>query len=125
MRFESNKPDFLIFVGPKTHDDSVSVDTGQLIEPDCPVFYLSYDAHPWVDLIGSVVRQWKGIGYMITNPRDLAIAWTEVMFRLWQATLDSRHECQRTTHESNSPKIDVFCLGLGAISATGVFYKKL
>jgi hypothetical protein len=84
----SSRPDALIFVGPKTVADSFAVSRSirELGDLRCPAFYLNYDANPaanpWQDLIGSVVKFWKGKEYTITKPRDLSMAWSEVMSRL-------------------------------------------
>jgi len=55
-------------------------------DPGCPVFYLNYDpdpvVNPWRDLIGSVVKFWKGFEYTISRPRDLFPAWNNVMARI-------------------------------------------
>lgn len=80
-------PDALIFVGPKTSDESkFRGKFSDLVQPKCPVFYLPYepypDANPWRDLIGSVVKLWKGFEYTISSPRDLFLAWNEVMLRI-------------------------------------------
>jgi hypothetical protein len=82
-----NHPDALIFVGPKTAAEfSVRGALKDLGDPHCPVFYLNYSADPakdpWRDAIGSVVKLWKGVEYTITRPRDLFVAWNEVMYRL-------------------------------------------
>jgi len=81
------RPDILFFVGPKTsaefapHEGIKSVG-----EPPCPVFYLNYSAdpatNPWRDLIGSVVKLWKGSEYTITKPRDVVLSWNDVMDRI-------------------------------------------
>src|SRR5579883_2359614 len=86
---ERNRPDALIFVGPKTVADFperiAPRDAGS---PGCPVFYLNYDANPasnpWRDMIGSMVKVWSGAEYTISRPRDLFNAWSEVMARLTQ-----------------------------------------
>ena len=86
-QLRNNRPDALIFVGPKTIADSFALSRSlkELGDPRCPVFYLNYDAspatNPWQDLIGSVVKLWKGKEYTITRPRDLSTAWAEVMSR--------------------------------------------
>jgi len=82
-----NRVDALIFVGPKTSTEPPERGAlRELGEPRCPVFYLLYDpdpsGNPWRDLIGSVVRLWKGFEYTISKPRDLFLAWNEVMSRI-------------------------------------------
>jgi hypothetical protein len=80
--------DAVIFVGSRADPDSSALhrsfrDVG---EPYCPVFYLNYTpdavSNPWRDLIGSLVRLWKGSEYVISKPPDLFVAWTEIMSRL-------------------------------------------
>ena len=92
----SNRPDALIIVGPKTAGDWFDASrslrgSGELA---CPVFYLTYDAHPaanaWPDVIGNAVRVWKGAEFTITKPRDPSAAWTEVMSRLTAKTPATR-----------------------------------
>lgn len=55
-------------------------------QPRCPVFYLNYDpepfASPWRDMIGSVVKLWRGSEYTIRRPRDILTAWAQVMFKI-------------------------------------------
>jgi hypothetical protein len=80
-------PDALIFVGPRTNPDfDGRRPTKDLVEPRCPVFYLTYTAdpisNPWRDLIGSLVRVWKGSEFTISKPSDLFKAWTKVMSHL-------------------------------------------
>jgi len=86
-----SRPDALIFVGPKTTTPEYGVRGAlgalkEFGEPSCPVFYLNYNAdpvsNPWRDMIGSVVKLWRGFEYSISRPRDLPLAWTEVMSRI-------------------------------------------
>ncbi len=82
-----NRPDALIFVGPKTTVEyRVERALKEHGEPSCPVFYLNYnvdpDGNPWRDAIGSIVKLWKGVEYTITRPRDLFLAWNAVMSRI-------------------------------------------
>ena len=83
-----SNPDALIFVGPRTAPSARSINQRikELAKPRCPVFYLSYaaeqDPAPWRDAIGSLVKFWKGFDYTIRKPRDLFMAWTEVMSRM-------------------------------------------
>jgi hypothetical protein len=100
----NNRPDALIFVGAKTMGEAAALRGGlkEAEQPHFPVFYLKYDGDPalspWRDLIGAVVRCWKGIEYTITKPRDLFMAWNEVMSRISPQTT----EAPRNTSVTNS-----------------------
>jgi hypothetical protein len=80
--------DAVIFIGPKLIDFSFTRERSlkALEAMECPTFYLTYSAdpghHPWRDVIGSAVKSWKGLEYVITRPRDLPVAWADVMVRL-------------------------------------------
>jgi hypothetical protein len=82
-----SRPDALIFVGPRTVDASaIRGPLKERGEPQIPVFYLSYNSdpvmNPWRDMIGNLVRSWKGGEYSINRPPDLVAAWTDIMSRL-------------------------------------------
>jgi hypothetical protein len=83
-----NKPDAVIFAGPKVVvDETISVETlKQLGDVKYPVFYMNYNlnpqANPWRDAIGNAVRYLKGAEYTISRPRDLFFAWSEIMGRI-------------------------------------------
>jgi hypothetical protein len=85
-------PDALIFVGPRMAIRASGLNSliKEVRSPECPVFYLSYNPdplqNPWRDLIGSIVKSWKGSEYTISKPRDLFTAWTEVMSRISRNT---------------------------------------
>jgi hypothetical protein len=96
----TNRPDALILVGPRRRDDSLpgSRAFSELGSPLCPVFYLSYDAHAntgFRDLIGSAVKVWKGKEFTITAPRDVPLAWAEVISQLSRTTSVKREGLQR------------------------------
>ena len=80
--------DAVIFVGPKAVlDQKLSTDAlKSLGGAQYPVFYLEYNpdpaGNPWRDTIGIAVRFLKGREYAITRPRDLWLAWRDVMSRL-------------------------------------------
>jgi hypothetical protein len=82
------QPDAVIFAGPKVMlDSSVSQDALKEVgEPSYPVFYMNYNlnpqANPWRDAIGNAVKYFKGAEYTISKPRDLFIAWSEIMSRI-------------------------------------------
>lgn len=83
-----NRPDGLIFVGPKVMGSTPI--NGHLLKefeaPSFSVFYLNYGsdpvANPWPDLIGSVVKAWRGFEYTITKPRDMLVSWTDLISRV-------------------------------------------
>ena len=54
------------------------------------MFYLNYNLEPqsipWRDAIGSVVKQWKGLEFTITRPRDLLHYWSEIMYQVVHRT---------------------------------------
>ncbi|MBK5293014.1 MAG: acetyltransferase [Acidobacteriia bacterium] len=79
------KPDAIIFASPKSFmEENVSKEElerlGQL---DYPVFYMNYslnpNATPWRDAIGSAVKALKGTEFIISRPRDLWFAVTEMV----------------------------------------------
>ena len=64
--------------------------TRQMGEVGCPVFYMNYhlggyeldpSENPWCDVVGSVVKQLRGVKYTIRRPRDVISAWSEVSSR--------------------------------------------
>jgi hypothetical protein len=85
---ERKRSDALIFVGPKTMDETGMTREvlKQLGDPRSPVFYLTYmpapESNPWRDLIGSAVRHWRGREFSITRPVDLISAWSKIMLQL-------------------------------------------
>ena len=83
-----DRPDALIFAGPKVMtDQAIPVDSlKQLGDISYPVFYMNYNlnpiASPWRDAIGNAVKHMKGFEYTISRPRDLWIAWSDIMSRI-------------------------------------------
>jgi hypothetical protein len=83
-----NRPDAVIFAGPKVMlDEKVSDEAlKQLGQLEYPVFYMNYNLYPqvnpWRDAIGSAVKYFKGVEFTISRPRDLFFAWTEIMSRI-------------------------------------------
>jgi hypothetical protein len=83
-----DRPDALIFAGPKVMLDSNVPEEAlrQVGPPAYPVFYMNYtfnpQANPWRDAIGNTVKYFKGYEYTISRPRDLWNAWTEIMSRI-------------------------------------------
>jgi hypothetical protein len=84
----SDKPDAVIFAGPKVVlDDGLPPETlKQLGDVKFPVFYMNYNLNPvqnpWRDAIGSAVKSLKGAEFTISRPRDLFFAWTEIIGRI-------------------------------------------
>jgi len=86
---QSSRPDAIIFLGPKSADDTgVSREPlKQLADVSCPVFYLTYtpqDLNPWRDLIGSAVKYLRGREFSISRPLDMVSAWSKIMTQLSQ-----------------------------------------
>jgi len=84
----SDRPDALIFAGPKyivtegsPEDELKAADT-----VDYPVFYLNYNLSPaitpWRDSIGRAIRVFGGKEYALNRPRDLWFAVTEMVSRI-------------------------------------------
>jgi hypothetical protein len=88
MKDAKERPDALIFAGPKVMlDNGVPQDSLKEIgQVEYPVFYMNYtfnpQANPWRDAIGNTVKYFKGSEYTITRPGDLWHAWTEIMSRI-------------------------------------------
>lgn len=85
---QADKPDVLIFAGPKDAlGEQLSPGLLKKIGPvSCPVFYVNYNSDPggtpWRDLIGKAVRLFKGREYTVTTPHDLWRAYNEMMSKL-------------------------------------------
>jgi hypothetical protein len=88
MKDAKERPDALIFAGPKVMlDANVPQDTLKEIgQVEYPVFYMNYNfnpqSNPWRDAIGNTVKFFKGVEYTISRPPDLWRAWTEIMSRI-------------------------------------------
>jgi hypothetical protein len=88
MKDARQRPDALIFAGPKVMlDANVPQDTLKEIgQVEYPVFYMNYNfnpqSNPWRDAIGNTVKFFKGAEYTISRPPDLWRAWTEIMSRI-------------------------------------------
>lgn len=82
------KPDAIIFAGPKTLIEStIPEDTLRNVGPlSAPVFYMNYNLHPqvrpWRDAIGHAVKYFKGQEFTISRPRDLWNAVTEIVAKV-------------------------------------------
>jgi hypothetical protein len=88
VRSSNNRPDAVIFAGPKVMLDAnvppdALKDAGDV---DFPVFYMNYNlnpqAVPWKDAISHTVRFFRGYEYTITHPRDLWFAVSEMVSRI-------------------------------------------
>jgi hypothetical protein len=84
----SAKTDAVIFASPKVMlEEGVPQDSlKQLDGFTTPVFYMNYNlypqANPWRDAIGTAVKKLRGYEYTISRPRDLWIAWTDIVSRI-------------------------------------------
>ncbi len=81
-----NSADAVIFAGPKIMLDGPA--PAETIKDDIaavnfPVFYMNYNLmpnqNPWRDSIGTVVKRMRGYEYTISRPRDLWVAWSDIM----------------------------------------------
>jgi hypothetical protein len=83
-----NRPDAVIFAGPKAMLDAdvPQDDLRRIGDIECPVFYLNYNlnpqAVPWKDSISHAIRVFKGTEYTISRPRDLWFSTTEMVSRI-------------------------------------------
>jgi hypothetical protein len=88
LKESGDPPDAMIFAGPKVMLDSgLSPETLKALgDVKFPVFYMNYNlnpqTNPWRDAIGNCVRYLKGVEFTITRPRDLFVAWTDIMGRI-------------------------------------------
>ncbi len=84
----SDRPDALIFAGPKymVTEGSPEDELKAAETVDYPVFYLNYNlspqATPWRDSIGRAIRVFGGKEYALNRPRDLWFAVTEMVGRI-------------------------------------------
>jgi hypothetical protein len=80
-----NSADAVIFAGPKVMlDGPAPAETiKDIASVSVPVFYMNYNLspnqNPWRDSIGTVVKRLRGYEYTISRPRDLWMAWTDIM----------------------------------------------
>ncbi len=87
----SNRPDAVIFAGPKAmlNADVPQEDLRRIGDIECPVFYMNYNlnpqAVPWKDSISHAIRVFKGTEYTISRPRDLWISTREMLTRIVRA----------------------------------------
>ncbi len=81
----NNSTDAVIFAGPKVMlDGPPPVDNlKEMSAVSFPVFYMNYNLspnqNPWRDSIGTVVKRLRGYEYTISRPRDLWMAWSDIM----------------------------------------------
>lgn len=85
---KNDQPDAVILAGPKVMlEESVPAEALKSIENiNYPVFYMNYNLepqrNPWRDSIGNAVRRLRGYEYTISRPRDLWVAWSDIMSRI-------------------------------------------
>jgi hypothetical protein len=105
-----SSPDMVIFVGPKVISDSgIHRDSLRQLGPvNFPVFYLNYNLDPqsipWRDAIGSVVKQWKGLEFTITRPRDLLHSWSEIMYQVVHRTRERNGRSDSSRREMSESR---------------------
>jgi hypothetical protein len=84
----NSKADAVIFASPKVMlEESVPQDSLKQLETfTAPVFYMNYNlypqANPWRDAIGTAVKKLRGYEYTISRPRDLWVAWSDIVSRI-------------------------------------------
>jgi hypothetical protein len=84
----NSKADAVIFASPKVMlEEGVPQDSLRQLESiTAPVFYMNYNlypqANPWRDAIGTAVKRLRGYEYTISRPRDLWVAWTDIVSRI-------------------------------------------
>ncbi len=88
MKDTKNRPDALIFAGPKVMLDQTvpQENLKEIGQIEYPVFYMNYNfnpqSNPWRDAIGNTVKFFRGAEYTISRPPDLFRAWSEIMSRI-------------------------------------------
>jgi len=88
MTGENDRPDAVIFAGPKVMLESALPPDAlkPLADVKFPVFYMNYNlnpqVNPWRDAVGAAVHVLKGTEFTISRPRDLFYAWTEIIGRI-------------------------------------------
>ena len=84
----NSKADAVIFASPKVMlEEGVSQDSLRQVENfNAPVFYMNYNLYPmqnpWRDAIGTAVKKLRGYEYTISRPRDLWVAWSDIVSRI-------------------------------------------
>lgn len=90
-----NDADAVIFAGPKVvlDEDPPSDSFKEITSISYPVFYMNYiltpQQNPWRDSIGAVVKKLRGYEYTISRPRDLWMAWSDIMGHIAKVKLAS------------------------------------
>jgi hypothetical protein len=88
QEMNNSHADAVIFAGPKVMlNESVSQESLKQVESIAfPVFYMNYNlnpqANPWRDAIGNTVKKLRGYEYTISRPRDLWVAWSDIVTRI-------------------------------------------
>ncbi len=84
----NSHPDAMIFAGPKVMlEEGVPAEALRQFEGvNFPIFYMNYNlnpqANPWRDAIGTAVKRLRGMEYTISRPRDLWVAWSDIVSRI-------------------------------------------
>ena len=84
----NSHPDAMIFAGPKVMlEEGVPIESLKQMENiEYPIFYMNYNlypqANPWRDAIGNAVKHLRGMEYTISRPRDLWVAWSDIVTRI-------------------------------------------
>jgi hypothetical protein len=90
-----NDADAVIFAGPKVvlEEDPPPDSFKEITGISYPVFYMNYiltpQQNPWRDSIGTVVKKLRGYEYTISRPRDLWMAWSDIMGHIAKVKLVS------------------------------------
>ena len=85
---KNSHPDAMIFAGPKVMlEEGVPAESLRQVENvTYPIFYMNYNlypqSNPWRDAIGTAVKRLRGVEYTISRPRDLWIAWSDIVSRI-------------------------------------------
>lgn len=88
QEMNNSHADAVIFAGPKVMlNEAVPPESLKQVESiNFPVFYMNYNlypqANPWRDAIGNTVKKLRGYEYTISRPRDLWVAWTDIVSRI-------------------------------------------
>lgn len=99
---EGEKPDAVIFAGPKAMlNQNISQETLREVgDLNYPVFYMNYNlsphAVPWRDAISHAVKHFRGVEYTISQPRDLWYAVSEMVSHVTKTRVSRRTQPQET-----------------------------
>ncbi len=88
QEMNNSHADAVIFAGPKVMlNEQVPTESLRQVENiGFPVFYMNYNLNPqqnpWRDAIGNTVKKLRGYEYTISRPRDLWVAWSDIVTRI-------------------------------------------